>query len=294
MEDKESFLETIRKATGASNVEILETTDSFDFKCQQCGRCCMNREDIILNPFDVFNGARFLGITPKEFIDNNCKKTLGGTSKIPMLLLKTTDNGFCPLLKLDVKDGGKFKCTINPAKPGTCSNHPLGVTWSTNKTTGEKNTTFIKVDQCDNSKGHNHMNLVSDWVKSYIDHVDEIDAAHDISLYMNDFFDPRYYYIITAIIVGEENEDSMPEQLKKNFLELKSIVSMTAKMITSATFEFVYEHYDITRPFIEQVEENKKELTNIYNAGQLLYNKLKDFLEKAEGKPIEEVLANFN
>ena len=29
--------------------------DTFRFHCDQCGKCCIDREDILLNPKDVFN-----------------------------------------------------------------------------------------------------------------------------------------------------------------------------------------------------------------------------------------------
>ena len=34
--------------------------DTFRFHCDQCGKCCIDREDILLNPKDVFNISREL------------------------------------------------------------------------------------------------------------------------------------------------------------------------------------------------------------------------------------------
>ena len=31
--------------------------DTFHFGCRQCGKCCINREDIFLNAKDVYNRA---------------------------------------------------------------------------------------------------------------------------------------------------------------------------------------------------------------------------------------------
>ena len=41
--------------------------DTFKFHCDQCGKCCTHREDIILSPMDVFRLSRELNITPVEF-----------------------------------------------------------------------------------------------------------------------------------------------------------------------------------------------------------------------------------
>ena len=48
-------LKKIREFTGDDELTIVDLDDSFGFKCQQCGKCCMNRNDIILNPFDIFS-----------------------------------------------------------------------------------------------------------------------------------------------------------------------------------------------------------------------------------------------
>ena len=127
MNNNEEKLKLLKEAIGSNDLEFIGIDDSFGFECKQCGKCCMNREDIILNPFDVYNGAKHLGIDVFEFIKKYTYSTLGGQSKIPMLLLKTLSNGFCPLLKFDIKDGGKFKCIIHDAKPNACANHPIGV-----------------------------------------------------------------------------------------------------------------------------------------------------------------------
>ena len=35
--------------------ELLDVDSEFRFKCNQCGRCCINQDTIILNPVDIFN-----------------------------------------------------------------------------------------------------------------------------------------------------------------------------------------------------------------------------------------------
>ena len=34
-----------------------DINDTFRFHCTQCGKCCINREDILMSPQDVFKAA---------------------------------------------------------------------------------------------------------------------------------------------------------------------------------------------------------------------------------------------
>ena len=77
MNDNDEILEAIKKTIGNDGVQFIDINDTFKFKCQQCGQCCMNRHDIIINPFDVYNGAKYLGITPEEFIITYLHADLG-------------------------------------------------------------------------------------------------------------------------------------------------------------------------------------------------------------------------
>ena len=42
--------------------------DKFRFNCTKCGMCCKNRDDILLNPYDVYRAAKALGITTKDIV----------------------------------------------------------------------------------------------------------------------------------------------------------------------------------------------------------------------------------
>lgn len=37
--------------------------DPFKFHCTMCGKCCYHREDILLNPKDIYNISKELGLT---------------------------------------------------------------------------------------------------------------------------------------------------------------------------------------------------------------------------------------
>lgn len=289
MEEKDKELEAIRRATNDQSTVIVDENDTFGFTCQQCGRCCMHRGDIILNPFDIYNGAKYLGITTQEFMDKYTNVTLGANSKIPMVVLSSASNGYCPLLKLDVKDGGKFKCTINPAKPGACSNHPIGVAYAKNIKTGEKKLQYIKVDQCPNSKS-DEMHVVKDWVKPYTDHMDEINKAHELQHLVTDYVNTRtFFYLMDILIshdlVNEENGEELHQE------EIVSVIGGLARSYINATINLGYVEYDINKPFIEQADENINKLETIYTDIAVVYNKLKATFEKAfDGRNIDDVL----
>ena len=44
----------------------LTADDPFRFHCTQCGKCCINREDILLTPLDLFRIANELKLSLKE------------------------------------------------------------------------------------------------------------------------------------------------------------------------------------------------------------------------------------
>ena len=278
-ENANGIEEAAKKALG-QDVKAIGENDTFKFHCVQCGQCCMNRRDIILNPFDIYNGAKYLGITCKEFFEQNCYISLGGHSKIPMVLLDTKDNGFCPLLKFDVKDGGKFKCTINPAKPGACSNHPIGVCFSMNKDTNTvEKIQYIKTEQCENSVS-DEVHVVKDWVKPYTDHIEEINASHVIQQYITNFFDPRMFWFMckyfTDPILAKENKDDIPEE----DIQLCKLFASLAKVEISSTIDLGYLSFDINKPFLDQVDEILDALKDVYESCYRLYTKTKESFEK--------------
>lgn len=94
--------------------------DPFQFHCNQCGKCCLNREDILLNPKDVYNIARELGLEPHEVIEKYCDTYVGRDSRIPITrLMPKGAIKRCPLLKGN-------KCSVHNAKPVVCAMYPIG------------------------------------------------------------------------------------------------------------------------------------------------------------------------
>lgn len=281
-------LESLKKLVGDNNIRPIDENDSFGFKCKQCGQCCMHRNDIILNPFDVYNASKYLNIAPEEFITKYTFPSLGSGSKIPMVLLKSEKNGFCPFLKLDIKGGGKFKCTIHDAKPGACANHPIGVARGKNKETGEESIHYIICQQCNNSVS-NEMQVVKDWVKKYKDNEKEIALAHEIQTMVTEYFDTREFfemncnlYTITKDLANDGNHT--PEEVEK----LLGTVEEIHKGYIVNTLSIGYAEYDINKPFIPQAVENIKELREFYEHIKTIFEKTKDFFEKYQEIKLEE------
>jgi Fe-S-cluster containining protein len=94
--------------------------DIFAFKCRSCGKCCRNREDILLNSRDVYNIASALNLTHEQVIEKCCDTYIGRDSRIPVVRLKPKGvNRACPLLTGD-------RCSVHSLKPTVCALFPLG------------------------------------------------------------------------------------------------------------------------------------------------------------------------
>jgi Fe-S-cluster containining protein len=98
----------------------IRLDDIFEFRCRSCGKCCKNREDILLNPRDVYNLATALKLTNKQVIDQYCEVYIGRDSQIPIVRLKPKGvNRACPLLK-------GTRCSVHSLKPTICALFPIG------------------------------------------------------------------------------------------------------------------------------------------------------------------------
>ena len=98
----------------------LGPDEPFKFHCTMCGKCCIKREDILLNPRDMYNLAKELGMTPHEVMNTYCETYIGGDSRLPVVRLKPRGEiRRCPLLK-------DRKCSIHNSKPTVCALFPIG------------------------------------------------------------------------------------------------------------------------------------------------------------------------
>ena len=66
----------------------LGVDDTFKFHCDMCGKCCINREDILLNPQDIYRMAKELKMEPKDMFIRYCETYVGDNSRIPIVRIK--------------------------------------------------------------------------------------------------------------------------------------------------------------------------------------------------------------
>ena len=94
--------------------------DTFKFHCDQCGKCCTHREDIILSPMDIFKMAKELKMTPVEFYHEYCVFNIGEHTRMPIVRLASEGKDtHCVLLK-------NHRCSIHKVKPAVCAMFSLG------------------------------------------------------------------------------------------------------------------------------------------------------------------------
>lgn len=94
--------------------------EEFKFHCTECGKCCTNREDILLNARDIYNMSRELGISTEELFRRHCETYVGDDSRIPIVRIKPKGSvKRCPLLK-------DRRCSVHKAKPSVCAMFPIG------------------------------------------------------------------------------------------------------------------------------------------------------------------------
>lgn len=278
----ESELEkAIKESCHDESAHVIGIDDTFNFKCKQCGRCCMHRNDIILNPFDVYQGAKYLKMPTQDFIHEYLDVTLGSQSRIPMLLLKSKENGFCPFLEMDIANGCKFKCTIHSVKPGACANHPIGVVASQKiDDNTDVDYTFIKVDQCANSKDGGPVK-VRDWCKAYLDNVDEVKIAHRLQTLVVNFYQPSDFNLLCKSIYDATDKD----EVKKAMMDIVETANIT-------TVGYGYIEYDTDKPFLKQAQENLEKLSSFYENTKELFERMKTMLHIPEGMSVKDFLSN--
>ena len=99
---------------------VIGKEESFRFHCTACGKCCINREDILLNPYDLYRIAKALNKKPYDVLLEYCDSYIGESSKMVIVRIKLQGTiKVCPFLK-------GVKCSIHTSKPTVCALFPLG------------------------------------------------------------------------------------------------------------------------------------------------------------------------
>jgi len=272
-EDKEL---DIRKAMASMNLapEDNQTTftkleDSIDFKCSRCGQCCMDREDIILTPFDIYNIAKAKNITTEEVLKNYTKVHIGKNSNVPVVILSHNEKHMCHFLTFDIFSG-LFGCEINNNKPGACALHPVGIVRKLSmkqhvddQINGEEDIhEFILTDMCDHHQTGTPVKI-KDHISSYLNNLEEHDASAFIHLRLQEYIDLKKFVRTLVFPDSEYIKENIDEdtqillgQMSKDTREKNYILYYTS--LLGAIYIS-----DKDRPFIEQAEEKKNDIIQV-------------------------------
>ena len=226
--------------------------DVFTFKCRSCGKCCKNREDILLNSRDLYNIATALKITHKQVIDKYCETYIGRDSRIPIVRLKPRGtNKACPLLVGD-------RCSvhlINPSlKPIVCALYPLGRVMASEAATKELASEngfdaglcrpneiqyILHPNRCGSLK---RKQTVRSWLEGF-----GIPIEDDFFIKWN----KTLFELIMVIQKIEEKPDVTPK---------------TLEMLWGAIFSSLYIDYVTHEDFQQQFENNMSKLLRVFDS----------------------------
>ena len=162
--------EEVAKRYCAGELPLLTREETFCFDCIQCGECCRNRGDILLNPFDVFRLCRKLEMNVNDFFKKYCKLYTGENSKLPLARIDfrpiyglggEVEGTRCPFLS---NRNGLYFCRVHDAKPFVCFSYPLGRIQN-----GKEDSRYLFMDDVD-CKGARHakqngvQHQVEEWI----------------------------------------------------------------------------------------------------------------------------------
>lgn len=202
--------------------------DSFKFHCKQCGRCCLNREDILLTPRDIYNISKELKLKPDEMCTQYCETYIGPDSRVPIVRLKPRGSiRRCPLLK-------DRRCSVHKVKPTVCAMYPIGRSLMVDQDSAVQkkfrveDTIFIFTGgECgDNTESH----TVREWLTGF-----------GISV-CDEFF---IKWQNTIMEIGETFR-KMEKTIGENIMQ----------MVWTSALIGLYFHYDIGKEFLPQFDDN--------------------------------------
>ena len=216
----------------------LGLDDTFQFKCRGCGKCCKNREDILLTARDLYNIAGHLGRTVEYIVDRYCEVYVGDASRLPIVRLKPSGpEKVCPLLR-------DRRCIVHKAKPVVCALFPLGRGTSMTKTDGGIETSdrfqpryFVQPASCGTP---DHTQTVRSWLEQF-------------GIPAEDEFHKLWTEAITII----------SEFLRS--MEAREITEKTMELCWNAAIFGLYMNYDPKNELIPQFRENAVKLLAVFN-----------------------------
>ena len=214
---------------------IIGLDEKFSFSCNQCGKCCTEREDILLSPSDLFRASRKLNMTTEKFHDEYCESYVGGTSKVVIVRFKPRGSiRRCPMLK-------NRKCSIHDAKPAVCAMFPIGrgfhldASKNLSEQITHENMNFIFTGaHCGSEKEY----TVREWFEKF-----------GIPI-KDDFFIEWQKTIAEVGDIARHAEATIKSEVLLN-------------LMYTIIFQQLYMEYDINKEFMPQFMENKNRLLSI-------------------------------
>lgn len=220
--------ERLKNIMDSLDARRIGLDESFKFHCTQCGKCCIHREDILLNPKDIYNMSKELGISTEKMFEQYCEAYVGDDSRVPIVRIKPKGSvKRCPLLK-------ERKCLVHQSKPSVCAMFPIGRFLQVGDADGnvrditvdDVQYIFTKPDCGDGTESY----TVREWLEFF-----------GIPIQAEFFIKWQKVIIETSIIFRK-----MEKKFRPHVMEL----------VWTAAFVVLYLHYDTGEDFLPQFEEN--------------------------------------
>lgn len=232
----------------AENLDAMTVgvDEPFKFHCDMCGKCCINREDILLNAKDIYNMSKELQMEPVDMFKKYCETYIGESSRIPIVRIKPRGSiKRCPLMK-------EHKCSVHKAKPTVCAMFPIGrcIKMDASNQNVEINTSDIRYIFTDPGCGDNS-------------------ETHTVREWLGEF--------------GIPLEDEFFLAWNRTISELGAIFHKGEKVLSeegmmaawNLTFVKIYLDYDMAKEFLPQYKENVEEVLAVMRTMPTKKNKKK-------------------
>ena len=202
----------------------LKREDTFEFECKMCGNCCRNREEpILLTGPDVFRIAVAIKKSPYEVLLEYTNADIGESSHVPIIYLRERLDGSCRLMK-------NGKCSVQKSKPIVCALYPLGRIWNVKE---ERFYYFFNGDTCPDSWKPKKRWTLQEWLDEF-----DIEKTESWTIEWNKLLGD------IALITAQ--------------MDISRIDNSIAGYLT----DIMYVSYEIDKPYIEQVRENRERFKN--------------------------------
>ena len=240
----------------AENLDSLKIglDETFKFNCTMCGKCCINREDILLKPKDLFVACKELSLKPQEFIQKYCECYVGDSSGLPIVRLKPVGgNKRCPMLQ-------GSRCAIHNAKPEVCAMFPIGRCISIDKNeleNSDKISEIVYINQKVNCGDKRVTHTVREWLNKFNIPVDD------------EYFIEWHKVVSSMALDIQELEKYTPEKIKG--------------LMYNNLFAFLYVDYDLEKDFMKQFKLNAEKATGMVKHIRKVAEQVKEELNG--GKP---------